>query len=176
MVDRLVSGGQTGADRAALDVALELGLATGGWVPRGRRAEDGVIPERYAGLAETASAAYDQRTEYNVRDSDATLVLAYGPPTGGTARTVELARSMGRPLLVLDLERRPADGSILAVREWLDAVGPRVLNVAGPRQSREPRIAAATTTILRGALRPGAAASCLLKGLDPESVLHGDRD
>lgn len=159
MVDRLVSGGQTGADRAALDVAAELGLATGGWVPRGRRAEDGVIPERYAGLVETESAAYEERTERNVRDSDATLVLAYGPPTGGTAWTVEIARSLGRPLLVLDLERRPVGESILAVRGWLDAVGPRVLNVAGPRQSREPRIAAATATILRGGLQPAAAAA-----------------
>ena len=85
MIDKIVSGGQTGADRAALDVALELGLSTGGWIPRGRRAEDGAIPERYEELVESDSESYERRTELNVRDSDATVVFSFGPPTGGSA-------------------------------------------------------------------------------------------
>ena len=154
VVDKIVSGGQTGADRAALEVAEELGLATGGWVPRGRRAEDGPIPERYAGLRETDSPSYERRTELNVRDSDATLVLAFGPPSGGSALTASLARSMGRPLLCLDLERLTLEEARTSLAEWLAEFRPRVLNVAGPRLSKEPRIAEATSEILRGTLRP----------------------
>src|SRR6266571_9073801 len=83
VVSKIVSGGQTGVDRAALDVALELGIPCGGWCPRGRRAEDGIIPERYP-LIETPTTAYPQRTERNVRDSDGTLVLTVGRADGGT--------------------------------------------------------------------------------------------
>ncbi len=87
---RIVSGGQTGVDRAALDVAIARRLPHGGWCPRGRRAEDGAVPARYA-LREHASPDYAARTERNVVDSDATLVLAIGSPTNGTALTVRLA-------------------------------------------------------------------------------------
>ena len=149
---RIVSGGQTGADRAALDVARELGITTGGWVPRGRRAEDGPIPARYLGLVETESDDYADRTDRNVRDADATLVLCFGPPTGGTALTVRRARSRGRPLLVLDLEATSAASAAAALRAWLAAERPAVLNVAGPRLSSEPRIAEATAALLRAAL------------------------
>jgi Circularly permutated YpsA SLOG family len=106
-VRRIVSGGQTGVDRAALDVALELGLECGGWCPRGRRAEDGEIPARYP-LRETRSAGYPVRTERNVRDSDATLVLHEGRLGRGTALTAGCARRLGRPLLEVDLRRPPA--------------------------------------------------------------------
>jgi len=126
-----VSGGQTGVDRAALDVALERGLRCGGWCPRGRLAEDGPLPERYP-LQETPSAEYSQRTEWNVRDSDATLVLTWGPPSGGTSYTIDRARSLGRPHLVVDLGGAPRREAVLA---WLRAEDVRVLNVAGPRES-----------------------------------------
>ena len=92
MIAKLVSGGQTGADRAGLDAAIELGLSYGGWCPNGRRAEDGTIPARYA-LAETPSANCLQRTEWNVRDSDGTVVFTLGEAaTGGSRKTVEIAR------------------------------------------------------------------------------------
>src|SRR5438876_4889366 len=91
MFTNIVSGGQTGVDRAALDVALELGIPCGGWCPKGRRAEDGRIPLRYP-LEETTLNIYPQRTEWNVRDSDGTLVLTTGRPEGGSALTNELAR------------------------------------------------------------------------------------
>ena len=153
-VTRIVSGGQTGADRAALDVAMELGLDTGGWVPRGRRAEDGRVPDRYVGLIEADSADYSQRTRLNVRDSDATLVFSFGPPTGGTALTVRLAQSLGKPLLALDLDAHDRDESARLLRDWLEATWPAVLNVAGPRASGEPRIIEAVHTALRRALGP----------------------
>jgi hypothetical protein len=141
---KVVSGGQTGVDRAALDVALRLGLRIGGWCPRGRRAADGVLPERYP-LSETPSAAYPQRTEWNVRDSDGTLVLHVGALKGGTALTVMLAERLGRPLLAVDLERQPEP---VAVREWIRAHHIGVLNVAGPRESERAGIHARASAFL----------------------------
>ncbi len=136
MTLRVISGGQTGVDRAALDAAARAGLPTGGFCPRGRLAEDGRIPEHYP-LQETPSAEYAQRTEWNVRDSDATLILARGAPCGGSAFTLEVARRLGRPTLVLDLTRLPVPD---AVRAFCDAHAVRTLNVAGPRESGAPGI------------------------------------
>jgi hypothetical protein len=148
----VVSGGQTGADRAALDVALELGLPCGGWCPRGRRAEDGAIPARYP-LRETPSDEYRQRTEWNVRDSDGTLILHAGRVDQGTALTERLARARGRPLLVLDVHAATAP----EIARWIDAHAVRRLNVAGPRESRAPGLQAAVAAVLREVLRPRAA-------------------
>lgn len=151
-VRRIVTGGQTGADRAAFDVALELGLRIGGWVPRGRMAEDGPIPERYSGLMETDSDDPAVRTGLNVRDSDATLILSHGPLTGGSLLTLQEARRHGRPVLHLDLSAEGlADAAARAAR-WLAEVQPAVLNVAGPRASGDPGIAAATRALLRAVL------------------------
>ncbi len=133
---RIVSGGQTGVDRAALDVALELGIPCGGWVPRGRRAEDGVVPPIYP-MRETRSRAYQTRTRENARDSDATLILTRGAPTGGTAYTVECAESLGRPYFIVDFD---AETDCHAVRRWIESNGIGVLNVAGPRASTAPGI------------------------------------
>src|SRR4051795_934021 len=129
MLSRIVSGGQTGVDRAALDVALELGLACGGWCPQGRRAEDGPIPLHYP-LRETPWDGYPQRTEWNVRDSDGTLVLTQGEADRGTALTINLARRYKKPCLVLDLNDQPDPA---AVRAWAERHSVRELNVAGPR-------------------------------------------
>ena len=127
----IISGGQTGVDRAALDAALELGIPCGGWCPKGRKAEDGPIPERYP-LKETDSSSYPVRTEMNVRDSDGTLILTWGRPTGGTALTIRLARRHGKPCLVVDLKKPPDPSSL---RAWLEKKQIGVLNVAGPRES-----------------------------------------
>lgn len=128
---QIVSGGQTGVDRAALDVALELEVAHGGWCPRGRRAEDGVIPDRYQ-LEETPSRNYAVRTLKNVVSSDATLILTRGPLTGGTKLTVDYAAEQEKPCLIVNLAdaRDPSP-----VARWLRGVRPRILNVAGPRAS-----------------------------------------
>ena len=133
---KVVSGGQTGVDRAALDAARVVGLPCGGWCPRGRLAEDGPIDPAYP-LIETPSDDYAQRTEWNVRDSDGTLVLFRGRPTGGTALTIALARRQGQPLLVLDLDRDPSPDEAW---RWIEARGIGVLNVAGPRESQRPGI------------------------------------
>jgi Circularly permutated YpsA SLOG family len=136
MIEKLVSGGQTGVDRAALDVALELGLPCGGWCPRGRKAEDGPIDERYP-LRETDSAEYPPRTEANVRDSDATLILKAGKMDRGTALTLRLAQGLGKPCRVLDLAENPDPAEVL---RWVEENSVRVLNVAGPRESSQPGI------------------------------------
>jgi hypothetical protein len=141
---KIVSGGQTGVDRAALDVGLALGLPVGGWCPKGRRAEDGMIPDRYP-LTETPEADYDTRTRRNVEDSDGTLILNLGTLDGGTALTVKLARQMGKPCLMVALE----DGiEPTAFQEWLDAHPIAVLNVAGPRESKRPGVYAAACRLL----------------------------
>src|SRR5207247_1854205 len=114
MITRIVSGGQTGVDRAALDVALELGVPCGGWCPQGRRAEDGRIDERYP-LRETPWDGYPQRTEWNVRDTDGTLVLTLGKPDRGTALTVRLERSKKKPCLVIDLG---GNVDVDVIRDW----------------------------------------------------------
>lgn len=123
-------------DRAALDVALELGVPCGGWCPRGRRAEDGPLPERYP-LRETPRCDYRERTAWNVRDADATLILTRGRPRGGTAFTLRCARELERPHRVVDLDA-PEDPE--ALRTWLAAEGVRVLNIAGPRESEHPGV------------------------------------
>jgi hypothetical protein len=149
VIERVISGGQTGVDRAALDVAMELGTACGGWCPRGRRAEDGRIPDRYP-LRETPSAGYAQRTEWNVGAADATLVLHRGRLRGGTALTVALARRLGKPWLAVDLAAGPAD--VGAGRAWLDERRVAALNVAGPRESLAPGIAEQARAVLRAVL------------------------
>src|SRR3990172_5973691 len=133
---KIVSGGQTGVDRAALDAAMALGIPHGGWCPRGRLAEDGTIPSCYD-LSETDSSDYAVRTERNVLDSDATLILSRGCPAGGTERTLRLARRHGKPHLVVDLDR---PGDLDEIRRWLAEHRPAALNVAGPRESQSPGI------------------------------------
>jgi predicted Rossmann-fold nucleotide-binding protein len=150
MFEKVISGGQTGVDRAALDVALELGVPTGGWCPKGRKAEDGSLASRYP-LTETPSEEYWQRTEWNVRDSDGTLVLTRGVPTEGTAYTIEVARKLGKPCLVQYLTQAPSES---AVKAWVDEHKVRVLNVAGPRESKCPGIYAQASQFLRTILSP----------------------
>jgi hypothetical protein len=142
---KIISGGQTGVDRAALEAAIVLGIPHGGWCPRGRLAEDGRIPDRYQ-LRETESSEYPVRTERNVADSDATLILCRGIPSGGTELTVRLAEQHGRPHLVIDLDHPP---DVDEARRWLKAHQVEILNIAGPRESQNPGIGAATAEFVR---------------------------
>ena len=145
MIERVVSGGQTGVDRAALDTALELEIPCGGWCPKGRRSEDGTLNGMYP-LQETPSSRYPQRTEGNVKDSDGTLVLYRELLTGGSAYTVELAQQHDRPCLVLDLVTNPVRETVL---EWVDQHQIHVLNVAGSRESGSPGIYQEACRLLR---------------------------
>jgi hypothetical protein len=144
---KIISGGQTGADRTALDWAIERGIRHGGWCPKGRRAEDGLIDPRYA-LKETPSTEYDQRTEWNARDSDGTVIFSVGESlTGGSKLTVEFAQKHGKPVLHLSRNGGPASPE-LALRRFIQDRGIKVLNVAGPRASKEPEVGAFVKEVL----------------------------
>lgn len=135
-LNKIISGGQTGADRAGLDAAMELNIPIGGWCPKGRKAEDGHIDNKYP-LQETTSGDYRVRTERNVKESDGTIIFTIGKPTGGTALTVKKAKSFDKPYLVIDLDK---DYDLYAVKAWLRDNNIEVLNVAGPRGSKFPYV------------------------------------
>lgn len=137
-VHKIISGGQTGADRAALDAAITIGMASGGWCPAGRKAEDGIIPEKYP-LTETSSKNYAVRTRWNVRDSDGTLILNLGELDGGTLETLTIANKTGKPCLVVQLDH-PDHQRRQNVITWLREHAIHELNVAGPRESKRPGI------------------------------------
>lgn len=137
MIERLISGGQTGVDRGALDAAMDLGIPIGGWCPRGRRSESGPIPARYA-LVQTPGSDYSQRTRFNVRDADSTLLIIHGDMTRGTALTMEIAEQLGRRYHVLDLGEGYGTQRRLAAQAFISVAG--VLNVAGSRESKAPGI------------------------------------
>jgi hypothetical protein len=134
---RIISGGQSGVDRAALDVAIDLGFPHGGWVPNGRTAEDGVIEAKYH-VTETPNSSSQERTEWNIRDSNATLILIKKKLIGGTELTWHVANEMGRPVLLVELQSTnptEVERAVERVREWLARTKPQVLNIAGPRES-----------------------------------------
>ena len=154
-VKKIVSGGQTGVDRAALDVAMELNIPVGGWCPKGRNAEDGPIDAKYP-LKETNSSDYEIRTMFNARDSNGTLILSKGEPSGGTALTIKLAKGFDKPYLVIDLDKNYDRES---VKVWLFENCIDVLNVAGPRASKFPGIYDQAKRFLEGLLERMASES-----------------
>jgi len=129
MIKKIVSGGQTGVDRAALDAAMAAGLEVGGWCPKGRRAEDGPIDTRYP-LTETKCNKYRTRTRWNVRDSDATLILSDGEPIGGMALTITFCQQLNKPFLICS----PSKTSSEEVTHWIKETRVVTLNIAGPRE------------------------------------------
>jgi len=147
MVKKIISGGQTGADRAALDFAIRHGIPHGGRVPKGRKAEDGRVPDIYK-VREMASSSYSARTEQNALDADGTLIISHGRLTGGSSYTAWMARKHGRPLLHLDMAQVQVHEAAQRLRAWLDANSIRVLNVAGPRHSTDPDIYDTTMRVL----------------------------
>ena len=143
-VTKIVSGGQTGADRAALDWAISHGIEHGGWCPEGRLAEDGSIPERY-NVTELPGAGYRARTKANVRDSDATLIMSIDPTlTGGSRQTAAFAKTLRKPWIHV----HPQIDWRMVLRHFLDEHRITILNVAGPRAGTVPGISAFTTEVL----------------------------
>ncbi len=134
---RIVSGGQTGVDRGALDAALARRFPCGGWCPAGRRAEDGPIPARYP-LTELEGAGYRQRTLRNVADSDGTAVIHFGELAGGTKLTVASCAEQGKPCEAVDASRVPPDEAARRIAAFVDTHAIETLNVAGPRASGAP--------------------------------------
>ena len=140
-IAKIVSGGQTGVDQGALQACQWIDFPYGGWVPKGRLTEVGPLPDTFKGMQEHPSADYLKRTEANVVDSDATLVMTSGKPTGGSKRTIEFAKKHGRPWHHLDMGK-PMDEEVRETVAWLREACPDgcVLNVAGTRESKKPGV------------------------------------
>jgi hypothetical protein len=147
-VTRIISGGQTGADRGGLDAAIQLGLEHGGWCPKGRRAEDGRIPLHY-NLTECDSREYPIRTRKNVAWSDGTIVFTRGPAQGGSRLTIQMALSLHKPMLPVDLDVFPI---VMKISAWLAKNKIKILNVAGSRESTASNIQAEVRELLVGSI------------------------
>ncbi len=153
LVSRIVSGGQTGADRGALDWAIRNNVPHSGWCPRGRKAEDGPLDPKYL-LQETESAGYLQRTRQNVVDSDGTLIVNLGKLDGGTLATAKLAQKLDKPHIVVQLDSGAGDEDVKKLMDWLNRESISTLNIAGPRESKRPGIYSLANDILELAADP----------------------
>lgn len=148
LITKIISGGQTGADQAALDAAIKTGISHGGWIPKGRRTENGILPDRYK-LKEMPTSNYPKRTEQNILDSDGTLITSHGNLTGGSSLTRKLAKKHNRPWIHIDLTKTDTAQAAKSIHSWLDRNNIQTLNVAGARASKDPKIYEATTHLLR---------------------------
>ncbi len=147
-IKTIISGGQTGADRAALDFALENKIECGGFIPKGRRAEDGKIGENYPNLIETETKNYAERTELNVQNSDATVIVSHGDLTRGSLLTKRLAAKHLKPFLHIDFTESTLAESVKVTRKWLASINCRRLNIAGSRASTDAEIYGKTREFL----------------------------
>lgn len=151
VLQKIISGGQTGVDRAALDIALEYNFPCGGWCPAKRRAEDGSIPVKYP-LIEMPTTSYLARTRRNVEDSDGTLIITHGLPTDGTKKTIDWACKFLKPYLIIDLEKHTHRVATLSICQWLKTSHIRILNIAGPRESKCPGISDEASQLISSVL------------------------
>jgi len=149
MINKIISGGQVGADRAALDVAIMFNVDHGGWIPKGRKTEDGTLHDKYQ-LQEMSTASYPARTEKNVLDSDGTVIFSYGPLTGGSKLTEKLENKHGKPCLHIDFNETPEYNAVFLVRKWMYENHVETLNIAGPRASGDPQIYNAVFKVIKG--------------------------
>ena len=147
MIKKIISGGQTGADQAALDTAIKWVIPHGGWVPKGRMTEAGKLPDKY-NMQEMPTDSYSARTEQNVIDSDGTLIISHGPLSDGSKHTKETALGRNKPCLHIDLNEIDASKAAEQVHEWIIKSGIETLNVAGPRSSNDPSIYQAVMHVL----------------------------
>ncbi len=150
MIKKIISGGQTGADQAALDAAIHLGIPHGGWIPKGRKTEMGRLDEKYR-LREMPTDSYLARTEQNVLDSEGTLILSHGPLIGGSKQTLLLAQAHAKPCLHFELDCISEEEAAFRLQAWVLVNNIRILNVAGPRASSDPMIYQKTVHVLKTA-------------------------
>jgi predicted Rossmann fold nucleotide-binding protein DprA/Smf involved in DNA uptake len=139
-IRKIISGGQTGVDRAALDLAIKAGIEAGGYVPKGRAAEDGRIPDTYPNLIETETDDPAQRTELNVLHSDATMIIFRNALAGGSKLTAEFAERYKKPFMQIDLSSGDLETLSRDAKQWLDTISGEILNIAGPRASEDTEI------------------------------------
>jgi hypothetical protein len=149
MIKKIISVGQTGADRAGLDVAIKFNISHGGWIPKGRKTEDGTLPDMYR-LQEMPTSSYPARTEKNVLDSDGTVIFSHGPLTGGSKLTQQLATKHDKPCLHIDLNEVPGYNAVFLLRRWMFENNVKILNVAGSRTSKDPEIYKKVFDIIKG--------------------------
>ncbi len=153
MIKRIISGGQRGAERAALDAAMEYGIPHGGWIPKGRRTENGRLSDQYR-LKETSTIDYLQNTELNVLDSDGTLIFRYGELAGGPALAQKFAKKHRRPCLPIDLQEITEYKAVVIIRSWIEIREIEILNVAGSKASDDPFIYDIVRGIIKSVLYP----------------------
>ena len=148
MLKKIISGGQVGADQAALDVAISLGISHGGWIPKGRRTEAGKSPEKYV-LEEMPSSSYPESTEQNVIESDGTLIISRGELTEESLLTLKFAEQHKKELFHINLGKNRGFGAAQLVKSWIALKDIKVLNVSGPRASKDPDIYEDTVSLLK---------------------------
>lgn len=152
-LQKIVSGGQTGADRAGLDWAIFYDIPHGGWCPKGRKSEDGVIPVHYD-LVESPSSSYLQSTEMNVRDSDATAIFTIAAKlSGGSKRTAEFVKKLGKPWIHIHHQGTYEKQSD-RLAQFVNEHGVKILNVAGSRGSKEPQVHSFVKRVLEETFYP----------------------
>jgi len=147
MIIKIISGGQTGADQAALDAAIVTGTPHGGWMPEGRLTEKGPLSKKYD-MEEMIGCGYSERTEKNVVESDGTMIISYGKLTGGSGYTMAMARNHNKPCLHIDLNNQSMSDAVECILAWLRKHMIQVLNVAGSRASKDEKIYRAVFSLM----------------------------
>jgi hypothetical protein len=152
MLKKLISGGQTGADQAALDFAIENKIPHGGWIPKGRITEVGPLPDEYQ-LLEMPTKSYPKRTEKNILDSDGTLIVSHGTVSGGTALTTKLAKKHEKPWMHINLDKVSLEKAGSQLQGWIEQNNIQVMNVAGARASKDEKIYSTIQKLLKYSLK-----------------------
>jgi hypothetical protein len=156
LLRKIISGGQTGADVAGLDVAIKHGIPHGGAIPKGRLTENGSLPEKYV-LQEMTTKSYPKRTEKNVLDSDGTVILTHGILVGGSLLTQKKAIQHKKPVIHLDMNKVTVEKGADLLHDFIENNGIEILNVAGSRASKDPDICTKTSQVLE---------RCIMKSKD----------
>jgi hypothetical protein len=154
MIRKIISGGQIGAEQAALDVAIKLGISHGGWIQKGRRTQRWILPDKYK-LNEMPTASYKDRIEKNVTDSEGTVIISHGRLTGGSDYSYKMAKKHNRPCLHMDLKETPVRVAAAKVNSWILENDIEVLNVAGAKASEDSKIYDDTLSVIEGAILLG---------------------